>query len=346
MHHAVIAMQVPLDLGRAVASATDQSALRSYAAFSALDALFNKAVADGVLASRVSASGSQHSLARSIGNQLQQSGFITALPLQLDAAATALKAAQHAAVPAHVLQHCIFLQNAADAAAAATATSLVRTQQAAANLLQLTCIALVTWPHQVDKGTVSLPALHTCAAAQQHCSRLADLASADAPAPVAVGELMITACSTVQAVCAAWRQQGQELNRTAFAASVGSPEALQAISTLLLACTLCPSSLFDNTTETSSSSAASNSMRVVKVLEANTSASARQAAWQYACTHQSELSELQHQGLHMLGYSGRALMYASQEGLSPIVSPLTVGLACHSLSRLAQHCPLCLSWLS
>jgi hypothetical protein len=150
---------------------------------------------------------------------------------------------------------------------------------------------------------------------------------------------MITACSTVQAVCAAWRQQGQELNHAAFAVSVGSPEALQAVSTLLLACTLCPSNLFDNTTETSSSSAASTAMRVVKVLEPNTSASARQAAWQYACTHQSELSELQHQALHMLGCSGRALMYAAQEGLSPIVSPLTVGLAYHSWSRLAQHWP-------
>jgi hypothetical protein len=148
------------------------------------------AVLDGVLTSKTSAaaSGSGNSLGRSISKQLQQSGFVAALPEQLNAAAVALKAAQSSPAPAGVLQYSMSIQSTADAAVAIAATAFLRTQFASAQLLHV-CNTLVTLPHGVDKSTVSLPAMRACAAALQHCSRFADLASADDPAPVALGVL-------------------------------------------------------------------------------------------------------------------------------------------------------------
>jgi hypothetical protein len=61
------------------------------------------------------------------------------------------------------------------------------------------------------------------------------------------------------------------------------------------------------------------------------------AAWQYACSNQSELSQLQQQTLQELGCSGRALMYAAGHVLHPLMNSNTFDQATNALQQLAQH---------
>jgi hypothetical protein len=111
-------------------------------------------------------------------------------------------------------------------------------------------------------------------------------------------------------VCFSWEQQGQDLHPAVFAASFGYPAALQAVSMLLLVQTL-PGVGMQSSTKTAStaSSAASTSSPCAHNTPSHNSAS--QAAWEFACSHESDISALQQQVLQELGCSSRGLMYAA-----------------------------------
>jgi hypothetical protein len=65
-----------------------------------------------------------------------------------------------------------------------------------------------------------------------------------------------------------------------------------------------------------------------------------QAAWQYACSHQSDLSELQQQALQVLGCgSGRALMYAAGYVLRPLINSNRFEEVTNAYLQLAEHWP-------
>ena len=328
------------------ASATEHSAPKIFAAICALYALLTKAVKDGVMGGRLSTGGSSdslessNSLGSSIVNQLQQSGFMSALPKLLGAAAAALEAAQHAPVPPSVLQQRI--QVAEGAAAAVTAAAFLRSERAATRLLQL-CATLVTSPHQVDKAAVALPTTQLCVAAMQYGSCIANRVSVDGPAPVCSARyLMNEALVGVVAVCSAWEQVDEE-DRGAVAASIVSPEALQAMAMSLLTTSVLAAgaSKPSSSSRASSSSSASSTTQAVN-LDTPAPANPSQVAWQIACTHQSDVSVLQQQALQELGCTSRALMYAAwREVPVNLDSKLyhTFRLASDGFIRLTEHQP-------
>jgi hypothetical protein len=267
---------------------------------------------------------------------------MAALPQLLQAAAAALTDTQHEPALAHVPQDSIFTLSIRYAQAPAAARRVLHIQSTVRSLLQLLHISLHIWPQSVDVQAASAPVLQACAAAIQHCSRCADVTDPDAEVPYALDDLMTTACAAIKQVCTAWEQPGQGLDRASFAMRVGHPGALQAICMLLMTKTLGPEFLCMDppvTASSSSSSTARNSIHVAQYTAA--SLVATQDAWEFACTHQSDLSMLQQQALQELGCgSGRALtMYAAQEGLGISVKLTTVHLIALSCLALAENCP-------
>jgi hypothetical protein len=146
---------------------------------------------------------------------------------------------------------------------------------------------------------------------------------------------MFSACAAVQAVCAAWELQGQD--GAALVKRAAHPTALQAISTVLLALTLCPEK-FEVDTPTAGSSKPRTTVAEVR-LDTPDSVRASQAAWQYACTHQSDLTQMQQQALQALGCSGRALVYAAQHGLGQMINSSSVELTANAFRQMAQQRP-------
>jgi hypothetical protein len=117
---------------------------------------------------------------------------------------------------------------------------------------------------------------------------------------------------------------------------VGYPEALQAICMLLLAQTLGPEC--KDAPVTASSDKASNTINVTHDTPASLTAS--QAAWQYACTHQSDISQLQQQALQALGCgSGWTLMYAAHNGLGKLMKVDAVHKVALAYLALVNNCP-------
>jgi hypothetical protein len=364
-------MQVPLHLGQIVASATDPLSPRAYAATSAVSVLLKLAMADEILVTNLTYTAGSlvancthtaGSLASSMGRQLQQSGFMAALPQLLDAAAAALKEVQHEPGLAHVPQHSSFVfagssvgpgraasimpsSRSSDTHFADSVSLVMHTQAVVGVLLEVLNSCTGCWPHLLDTAAVFLPSLHLCATTMQHCSRCADVTSPVAPAPTALESLMYAACSVVQSACfsrqlhcsSCWRQE----DPAALASSAGHPAALQALSMVLLAFTLCPQGfeLSDDAVtadRTASSTASSTASRVTFSNLRNINAS--QSAWQFACSHQSELSQLQQQVLQELGCgSGRALMFAAQHKLSFVNNTGDFRLVTDAYLRLAQH---------
>jgi hypothetical protein len=179
-------------------------------------------------------------LATAIRQQLQQSGFLAALPGLLDAAVAALTATQQEPAMALALQHGSSSRPIIvdDDELCAAVHRVQRTQSVVARLLRAMGSILDTLANQVDMGAVTVPALRACTAALQHCSRCVDLSSPGAAAPIALNGLLLTAGTTVKAVCLACLQQGQGLNLASFVNSAGYPGAVSAICMVLMVQTL------------------------------------------------------------------------------------------------------------
>jgi hypothetical protein len=340
------AMQVPFHLSQAIVSTSDPFAPRAFAATGALAVLWKKAAADGVLVGTGPYASPDRKLLHSFGQQLQQSGLMTALPQLLDAATAALSDTKNEPALAHVPQHEWYTLTAATVRYAAAAGRMSQVQSVTGQLLLLLQSSLNLWPQLVDEAAVFLPALRTSTAVLQYCSRCADLVSPDGPAPAALEELMLAACSLIKGVCAVWKKQVYELHGdgvAAWALKGQHPIALQAISMLSIAVTLCPQSWVIGTPAADNSDYTRYQVSQVP-LHTPDSRTASQAAWQYACTHQSDLSELQQQALQALGCSsGRGLLYVAQHGLRSILTSSTATAllgATHCISmQWAMHWP-------
>lgn len=211
------------------------------------------------------------SLTRAVQNQLQQSGCTTALPRLLDAAAAALADAQPEPGLAHVPQHLSFAV-AFNRESANVTRRVLSAQTGTARVLQLlvTGLTLHAWSSQADKASMSLPGLRVCIAALQYCSRCADLAPEDGPAPTFLEELMAAAYSAIHTICTAWNPAMHGFDPTALY----YPEALQAASMLLMTATLCPPKQFTDTAVAISDQAGS----VLCTLDFGTKSDS-QAAW-------------------------------------------------------------------
>lgn len=148
---------------------------------------------------------------------------MAALPQLLDAAAAALTGTQHEPAKVLTLQQGsrsspLIFENTELCAAL---NRVQHTQSVVSRLLRAMGSMLDTLAKQVDMTPITVPALRTCTAALQHCSRCVDLTSPKKAAPTALNGLLLIAGTTVKAVCSAWRQQGKQLDLAALLTMLG-----------------------------------------------------------------------------------------------------------------------------
>ena len=280
---------------------------------------------------------SLNSLTRSVGQQLEQSGLLAALPRLLEAAGAALDASAHAPNPSGVAQtlcrvissmYTDGLQSGTQREAVDEGVlGVVRAHLAAERLLELVNHCLTIWPHQVDTAAIGVPALRLCAAAFQHCSRCADALPAAAAAPTALEQLMVSAWSTAHATrVALTSQQEGALDPSVLR----SPDAVRAFCMLLVMGTVAlrpgdadvlrEAAQRSATTLPAAAGSSDPRVQVVENCWSEASVAASQVAWQAACARESSLSTAQQQALQQLGCSGRALLWVTGHALAPFTS--------------------------
>jgi hypothetical protein len=271
-----------------------------------------------------------NTLAKNIGLQLKQCGFLAALPRLLAAAATALTETQHDPSWDDVPQT-LSKTNPLAASAPDAVNQLFHLQDISTWLLVLARVSLHYFPQQLNRAAVAVPALRLCAAVMQLCSRCADkLPAGAAPPPTALEQMLLLAFKAGQAVCAAWDHNTEDFDP----AVSSSADALRAISMLLLVPTVCPEGFFQEAPQIPDCSAAhSKKAKLRLAVRATTSL----AAWQFACAHESELPAAQQQALQLLGCSGRAFMYVAGHLLTPVMHSYTVLCLCQALHCVVKH---------
>jgi hypothetical protein len=324
----LVLLQIPQQLGQAAASAPDPFSPKSFAAVSALAFFFNKAIEEEALPRKFR--DAPNPLAKNLGLQLKQCGFLAALPRLLSAAATALTDTKNDPAWNDVPQ---ILSNTSKPAASApdAVTQLWYLQDISTWLLLLARESLCFFPQQLNRAAIAVPVLRLSAAAMQLCSRCADQVPAGAaPPPTALEQLLLIAFTAGQAVCAACDHNTEDFDPAVSA----SADALRAISMLLLVPTVCPEDFYQEAPQIPDCSAAhSKKVKVRLAVRANTSL----ASWQFACAHESELPAAQQQALRELGCSGRAFMYVAGHALTPVMHSSTVLHLCQALLCVAKH---------
>jgi hypothetical protein len=322
-------------------STCDTFSPKGIAAVAALGFLIERAALEGIL----NPSKASSHLTKTVFLQLRQSGFTRALPRLLDTAAEALTTTQD--VPASQLtevpQSASYMR-ANSPAATPTAPSSTGShssimhvhsmQDVASVLLLLVRSSLRIWQQQLGRQALAVSTMRLCAAVLQHSSRCADMYPADAPSPPSgLQQLASSAWVAGQAVCAAWNLDHETLPTSLLR----SPDALRAVSMLLLVATICPEDFSQKTPNSSDGSSAAHSSGKKIIFQLNMKADSSLASWQFACAHASELPAAQQQALQELGCSGRVFMYVAGHALTPHLSTRTVVNISEVYLQIARH---------
>lgn len=214
-------------------------------------------------------------------------------------------------------------------------------QELAVKLLVAVTSCVYFWPQQWDRDAVAAPALHLCMVTMQHCSICADMitptaSGTAAAAPIALEQLAETAYTAGQAVFTAW-DPAQLDEDDPDVSALQCPDGMRAICCMLMVPIVCPQQYYTETQQLVSNLEArtKNPAKIRPDMTARNSSSVQ--AWQYACAHASELSELQQQTLQALGCSSRLFMYLAGSVIKSVMNANTILDAANVYTTLARH---------